>query len=329
MPTPSPPRQHRYSTRSSPVTPVPSPPSTNDNLLRIREDINVKNTVIGRDSNGRRLAQHVFEGPNWNTLKETIFSHCLPYMKYKACYEGDAGVWTVQQEKPTVVDFDCFVSIKMGRYFFKPANQSQAHRYITDHQSDTFTISVLKWGNLVCSSNDLASFNQQCIHPQVHDRAGAAAESAHSEMVRRLKDKWGATYTSYEANWRMWAATILKLSLFQHDVHVANPPPAIMLHLFSPVPNGAQQRNETVQRSMIVARDIVDSCLESCATLKRFVSDVVLRIEADEASLRAKRRVIEGILQEVTPIAARPDLVELLRTIPNIEDEEHKDEANE
>ncbi|RHY19811.1 hypothetical protein DYB32_010174 [Aphanomyces invadans] len=102
-----------------------------------------------------------------------------------------------------------------------------------------------------------------------------------------------------------------------------------MLHLFSPVPNGAQQRNETVQRSMIVARDIVDSCLESCATLKRFVSDVVLRIEADEASLRAKRRVIEGILQEVTPIAAPPDLVELLRTIPNIEDEEHKDEANE
>ncbi|RHY32771.1 hypothetical protein DYB32_002262 [Aphanomyces invadans] len=286
-------------------------------------DIHVKDTVFARDSSGKRLPQHVFEGPNWAALKETIFLHCLPHVQFRATYTGDPRVWSVDSEKSTLSDFESLVSIKMGRYFFKLQNDTHAMRYITEHQADTFTVSIFKWGNHVSTATDLQTFQEQCIFSQAQDRAGAAAESAHNEMIRRLKEKWGMTYTSYEANWRMWASRILKLPVYQHDMHVANPPPEIMLHLFEPVPNGAQQRNQSLQRSMTVALDIVDSCLDGLGSLKRLVSDVVLRIEADESTLSTKRRVIEGFLQEITPIAVRPDLIDLLRSIPNADDEEH------
>ncbi|KAH9094500.1 hypothetical protein Ae201684P_003709 [Aphanomyces euteiches] len=322
MSTPTPhSRQHRNATRSSPILDHSSVGVHEEPLFHLRADINVKDTVCGRDSNGKRLAQQVFEGSSWAALKELIFQHCLPHIQFKATYEGEPRVWTVDSEKPTMHEFDSFISIKMGRYFFKPGSHVQANRYISDHRNDTFTISVLKWGNLVNTATDFQMFQEQCIQPQVQDRAGAAAESAHAQMVSQLKEKWGHIYTTYEANWRMWAAHILKTPTYQHAVHISNPPPAIMLHLFDAVPNGAQERNQNLQRSLTAALDVVESCLEDLGFLKRLVTDVVSRIETSEVSLCAKRRIIEGFQQELTPVAVRADLVTMIHNIPNLDDE--------
>ncbi|KAG9398968.1 hypothetical protein AC1031_012344 [Aphanomyces cochlioides] len=306
--TPSPYR-HGYATRSSPAPSASVSPVIDPTLFRLRADIHVKDTVCGRDSKGKRLPQQ----------------HCLPHIHRKATPDGEPRVWVVNTETPSVEDFDSFVSIKMGRYFFKPASTAQAHRYIVEHQSSTFVIAIFKWGNQVNTASDYQQFQDQCIRPQEQDRAGAAAESMHNAMVQTLKEKWGSTYTSYESNWRMWASSILKTPSHQHESHVSNPPPLQMLHLFVPVPNSAQVRNENIQQSMAVALDVVDTCLEDFCSLKRFVVDVVSRIESDIIALRAKRRTIQGFLQEITPIAQRTDLVNLLHTIPNIEDEEHKE----
>ncbi|ETV90064.1 hypothetical protein H310_15104 [Aphanomyces invadans] len=330
MSAPSPTQhQHRYPTRSSPVTPAPTTPVRSESLFHLRADINVKETVCGRDSNGKRLAQCVFEGSSWDVLKVQIFAYCPPHVEYKATHEGEPRVWTIESENPTIADFDTFIMLKMGRYFFKPGNSNQAHRYLVEHQDHTFSVVVLKWGSLVSTSTDLQGLQEQCIRPQVQDRSGAAAESAHSQMVRELKGQWSTTYSSFESNWRMWEAYILKTPTHQHALHISNPPPATMLHLFEPVLNGAQVRNQNLQSSMAVALDVVDSSLEGLATLKWYIHDVASRIELDETALRAKRRAIEGFLQEVTPVAQRTDLIDLLRNIPNVNDNEHKEDDDE
>ncbi|KAG9399401.1 hypothetical protein AC1031_011791 [Aphanomyces cochlioides] len=299
--------RHGYATRSSPAPSPSVSPVIDPTLFRLRADIHVKDTVCGRDSKGKRLPQQVFEGANWPSLKNSIFQHCLPHIQRKATPDGEPRVWVVNTETTTVEDFDSFVSIKMGRYFFKPASTAQAHRYIVEHQSSTFVIAIFKWGNQVNTASDYQQFQDQCIRPQEQDRAGAAAESMHNAMVQTLKEKWGSTYTSYESNWRMWASSILKTPSHQHESHVSNPPPLQMLHLFVPVPNIAQVRNENIQQSMAVALDVVDTCLEDFCSLKRFMVDVVSRIESDIIALRAKRRTIQGFLQEITPIAQQDE----------------------
>jgi hypothetical protein len=133
----TPPHHHRYMTRSSPDLPTQATPPAEEALFRLRTEILVKDTVCGRDSNAKRLPQHVFEGSSWNAIRDQMFNHCLPQIQFKASHAGEPRVWT---DKATPNDFGCFISMKMGRYIFKPSNTTQGNGYLADHQRDTFTI---------------------------------------------------------------------------------------------------------------------------------------------------------------------------------------------
>ncbi|KAH9084064.1 hypothetical protein Ae201684P_020325 [Aphanomyces euteiches] len=241
------PPAHRYNTRSSPS---PPPPHANQ-LYRFRADVIVKETVYGRDHNER-----IFEFSRANIVS-------------MANYTSDPREWSVSTDVPTVLDFESFITIKMGRNQFKPTSITQAHQYLVDYVERVFTVVIFKWGNKINSAADLQEFNRQCVAPQNQDRAGAAAEALHQQTVQELKTQWNGFYTAYESTWRMWAAHILKRPTHEDDVLVTRPPPVHMIHLFESAPNSAQTRNESLQRSLTLAQDVVDSCLEDINVLMK------------------------------------------------------------
>ncbi|KAG9402752.1 hypothetical protein AC1031_007357 [Aphanomyces cochlioides] len=171
-------------------------------------DIVVKETVYGRDHNGKRLQPQVFEGDSWEEAQHCIFNFVRPHLSSLASHVSNPREWSVSTQEPTIADFDSYVSIKTGRNHFRPVSASNAQQYLADHVQQTFNVSVFKWGNNINSVADLQEFQLQCVSPQAQDRAGAAAEVLHQETVSALKSKWGDVYTAYEATWRMWAANI-------------------------------------------------------------------------------------------------------------------------
>ncbi|KAH9143434.1 hypothetical protein AeRB84_012564 [Aphanomyces euteiches] len=307
------PPAHRYNTRSSPS---PPPPHANQ-LYRFRADVIVKETVYGRDHNGKRLQPQVFEGSSWEAIKERIFEFSRANIVSMANYTSDPREWSVSTDVPTVLDFESFITIKMGRNQFKPTSITQAHQYLVDYVERVFTVVIFKWGNKINSAADLQEFNRQCVAPQNQDRAGAAAEALHQQTVQELKTQWNGFYTAYESTWRMWAAHILKRPTHEDDVLVTRPPPVHMIHLFESAPNSAQTRNESLQRSLTLAQDVVDSCLEDINVLMKDAETLVLRAKSCFEMLQAKKSIIGSFTRELAPYNS------------HLEDAEHDEEQSE
>ncbi|KAH9156593.1 hypothetical protein AeRB84_001503 [Aphanomyces euteiches] len=316
---------HCYNTRSSQS---PAPVQVTQ-LYRMRVDILVKETVYSRDHNGKRLPPHIFEASSWESMKYSIFEHSRTHIVSMANYISDPREWSVSNEQPTVQDFDSFISIKMGRDQFKPINDTQAHNYLVDHVDRTFTVIIFKWGNRINSAADLQEFQRQCVAPQVQDRAGAAAEALHQQMVESLKTAWEGVYTAYEATWRMWASHILKRPTHEHEALISRHPPMQMIHLFESVPNGAQRRIEDLQRNLRAARDVVDACIEDVSVLMKDAENLSVRIKACFQMLTAKRDIIDSFSREVMPSDVDENFHRLLHTIPNVGDVEHQEESQE
>ncbi|KAF0775211.1 hypothetical protein AaE_001089 [Aphanomyces astaci] len=213
--------------------------------------------------------------------------------------------------------------MKMGRNFFRPTSTDHANRYFVDHVTRTFSIVAFKYGNRVCTSADLNEFNQQCVLPRDQDRAGAASEVSNQDMVRQLKQAWSGSFTATEATWRMWAATILRKPTHEHTVLVRDHPPTQMIHLFDSVSNGAQHRNANVQRSLVLARDVVQTAHEDLARICADAEGLVVRCKAGLVALEVKRRTIESSLDDVTRLEHSGGIPNILQDIPNTEDMEH------
>ncbi|KAG9399960.1 hypothetical protein AC1031_011426 [Aphanomyces cochlioides] len=280
---------HRYNTRSSPASA----------LYKMRVDINVKETVCARDHSGKRLAPYVFEAATSSSMRTQIFDHCAPQMRSKASYVDDPRMWTVDDSPPTHDDFDSF----------KPTSDGHAQRYLMEHQNQTFTIIVFKWGNLIKNANDLQQFQVQCIQVPIRDREGAVAESMHQTM----------------ATWRMWAAGILKKSLHLHSSLAAMPPPSNMLRLFERVATAADELIPQVQQNLHLSSDTVDSCLEDLVVLKDATKELVRRVETMIESMKSKKRIIEAISCDVRRNSDE-NIADAIHSIPNAKDTDHAEE---
>ncbi|CAK4878247.1 unnamed protein product [Aphanomyces euteiches] len=127
----------------------------------------------------------------------------------------------------------------------------------------------------------------------------------------------------------MWAAHILKRPTHEDDVLVTRPPPVHMIHLFESAPNSAQTRNESLQRSLTLAQDVVDSCLEDINVLMNDAETLVLRAKSCFEMLQAKKSIIGSFSREVLPVDDDERFDSLLHTIPNLEDAEHDEEQSE
>jgi hypothetical protein len=289
----------------------------------MRADVVVKETVYGRDHNGKRLQPQVFEGGSWEALKGTIFAFARPHIKSLASHVSEPREWSVSAEQPRIGDFDTFLTIKLGRNHFKPSSCVHAQQYLSDHVNNTFTVAIFKWGNQINSAADLQEFNQQCVAPQMQDRAGAAAEALHQQTVQTLKAEWSPFYKAYETTWRMWASFILKKPTCELESLVIRHPPATMIHLFESVASGAQARNEHLQQRLMLAHDVVDACLEDLHVFHRECSSLALRIQSCITAMGTKKSMIDSFDRQVQPLHPGEGLADLLEAIPNINDTEH------
>ncbi|RHZ04402.1 hypothetical protein DYB37_008730 [Aphanomyces astaci] len=259
----------------------------------------VKDTVCARDHSGKRLTPTTFEGTNWGAIKTQIFDQCRPHMENKASYANAPREWSVSLDPLTYDDFDCFVSIKMGRTPFKPTSSALAQRYLVDHVNETFTVLVYKWGNNINNASDFQQFQEQCVQVPERDKSGAAAESVHQAMVVQLKKKWGSVYRASEAAWRIWAAGILKKPLYLHAANVGMAPPSNVLPSLQRVLRVADKR--LAQHNMHLPLTIVNSCLEDLDGLKGAAQEIVRRLDASMCNLKAQKRMLEAMVADLQP----------------------------
>ncbi|CAK4723370.1 unnamed protein product, partial [Aphanomyces euteiches] len=85
----------RYNTRSSQPPPLSSgtqSQATNgqvSSLYKMRAEILVKETVYGRDHNGKRLQPQVFEAESWEAMRLNVFQFALPNIASYASHVSD------------------------------------------------------------------------------------------------------------------------------------------------------------------------------------------------------------------------------------------------
>ena len=91
---------------------------------------------------------------------------------------------------------------------------------------------IYKYGNNINVGAQHKAFVDQVVQPTAQDRAGAAAEAAHQDMIAQLRARHGTTYESAEINWRLWANYILGLDGQLQAQAINNGPPSRYAHLF-------------------------------------------------------------------------------------------------
>ncbi|KAH9145000.1 hypothetical protein AeRB84_011060, partial [Aphanomyces euteiches] len=234
------------------------------------------------------------------------------HLKSKASYTDEPRIWTISDETPTLNDFDTFISIKLAGHHFCPTSSEQANRYLADHAINT--------------SNDLQVLQDQCILPEARDRAGAAAESLQQVIVTQLKDQWSSHLSGYDSAWRMWAATILKRPRHMHPRLVQEQPPSGMLHYFRSVPNSAEHRCERLQRSLTLAREVVETSIRDFSTIEKDMEILMARVEGYVQTLTTKQEMIDSFLTDVVVPNNEDVIAATLKNIPNIDDTEHEED---
>ncbi|KAH9089919.1 hypothetical protein Ae201684P_014674 [Aphanomyces euteiches] len=318
---------HQYFTRSSPPQGSSVVPHTQHaGNLQLRAEIFVKDTVGSRDHSEKRLQPQIFEGNSWDGIRSNIFNHCSSHLKSKASYTDEPRIWTISDETRTLNDFDTFISSKLARHHSRPTSSEQANCYLADHASKTFTIIVLKWGNQVNTSNDLQELQDQCILPEARDRAGAAAENLQQDIVTQLKEQWSSHLSGYDSAWRIWAATILKRPRHMHPRLVQEQPPSGMLHYFRSVPNSAEHRCERLQRSLTLAREVVETSIRDFSTIEKDMEILMARVRSYVQTLTTKQEMIDSFLTEVVVPNNEDVIAATLQNIPNIDDTEHEED---
>ncbi|KAG9399021.1 hypothetical protein AC1031_012456 [Aphanomyces cochlioides] len=175
-------------------------------------------------------------------------------------------------------------------------------------------------------SHDLQELQDQCILPEIRDRAGAAAEQLQQDMVCLLKSKWSTHLEAFDSAWRMWAAAILKRPRHLHARLVEDQPPSNMLHLFRSTQNNAERRCERIQQSLTLAREVVQSSLQDYATLEIDIGVILLRVRSFAAVMAAKEQMIEAFLLDMSVPHVVEDLSIIVGDIPNMDDTQHAEE---
>jgi len=101
------------------------------------------------------------------------------------------------------------------------------------------------------------------------DRSGNANNSVHVEIVERLKTIHQRQWTTkYEANWFIWASTLISRSKrpnFDMEVEIHQSPPPFLLHLFQNPSSAIENYTAAVRRgsnSFLRMLDALRACEE-------------------------------------------------------------------
>ncbi|CAK4940769.1 unnamed protein product [Aphanomyces euteiches] len=222
----------------------------------------LKETESGRDNKGHVFATQVFDGPSISSIKDKLWMFAVAHLQPLAMYTGLPKQWTIQTAPPSIDQFNKFIVFKLNKHIIP--NEDKLKRRLVKNQNETFTVLIYKWGINIRSASDLLELKKACVDPISVVRAGAAHEAEQQEIVQQLQhEKWDEHYEAYEATWRMWAS-IIHSKRAQYNVanEIIRPPPAKLIHLFTPTASGVHHHIETLRANKNMGLDVVLSCLE-------------------------------------------------------------------
>ncbi|KAF0741966.1 hypothetical protein Ae201684_002908 [Aphanomyces euteiches] len=293
----------------------PHPPNqTHDSLFQFTADCRLKKTTGQRLDSGDKLGLHLITLNDWDSIKRRLWEICLPSLQPLATYSGDPPAWNMSTKLPTIEHFNKYIALRIetsGGARNLPVWQTihDAHKALAKLRGRTITISAYKWAKLVLN------------HP---DRAGAASEAEHKEILSQLKSVW-SSLTAPEMAWRIWANEICLLPEGQRARAILKGPMSSIISMFSTTSSSAREHMSRLKRNCRLALDLVDGAIYQFDAIRRTDSRqreiLDSRLDGFEAMLRSKKEIILSYADDLDP---RPDDMAVLRVlgaIPSQEDE--------
>ncbi|KAI9979892.1 hypothetical protein PInf_027552 [Phytophthora infestans] len=236
-------------------------------------------------------------------------------LKPLAIPTGAPPVWTVDEHEPAIVMFEKYTSLKMNGKVLNPWTSAKDRKYLRKHKEEPAILSVYKYGNEISTVGQFADFEDQCIGPAAIDRGGAATEELHQRMITTLKEKWGATFSAQDMSWCLWAALVLKKPRPQHEREIAKGPPPNLVTQFRPASNSSEQHLQRVQRSVKMAKKVVQGMQTKIQHFEQTVQVLQTAIVSMNQMLGEPFGCYRGHGTEVSSVLA---------AIPNQEDIDHE-----
>ncbi|POM72964.1 Hypothetical protein PHPALM_10239 [Phytophthora palmivora] len=211
----------------------------------------------------------------------------------------------------------------MNTKVLDPWSSVKDRRYLSKNKDESVVLSAYKYGNEISTVGQFAEFEDQCIGPAATDRGGAATEELHQFMITTLKEKWSSTVTAQEMSWRLWASLILKKPRPQHDREIAKGPPPNLVAQFRSAANGSDQHLQRLQRSVTMAKKVVESMQAKIKHFEQSVQVLQTAIVSMNEMLVNQLDVIEAMGEDVVIPPDSIDATSALAAIPNQEDVDH------
>ncbi|KAH9152822.1 hypothetical protein AeRB84_004816 [Aphanomyces euteiches] len=263
-------------------------------------------------------------GDDWSAFKTQIWSIIQSHVQKRAILQEADQTWTVCDADPSVDMFDKYISLRYKTRILTPCDENEAHRFLVKYRGETLTLSVYKWGNEICTSEQQSEFIKQCIEPLETDRAGAGSEASLRVVMDRLKAKWGEILHGQSISWRLWANAILRQPRHKHDSEIAKPVPSNLVRYFRPLSASGQQHLQRLQRNASLARDVVRSLIADVESFQADHELMRIKLVATHTMLLGKQEVIEGFIQEMSPQPTDMEALMALSLVPNQDDVDHE-----
>jgi hypothetical protein len=292
-------------------------------LIKLSVEVRLKNTVNQRLSSSGRLGTHRVQCDTWDEVKNKLWDIIRRELKPLAVPTGTPPVWTVDEHDPAIEMFEKYTSMRMNTKVLDPWTSAKDRRYLQKNQNESVLLSVYKYGNEISTIGQHADFEDQCIGPAATDRGGAATEELHQLMMSSLKEKWGATFTAQDMSWRLWASLILKKPRPQHEREIVKGPPPNLVSQFRPASNSSDQHLQRVQRSVKMAKKVVQGMQAKVKHFAQTVQVLQNAIVSMDQMLENHLDVIEAMGEDVVIQPDSMDVTSALATIPNQEDVDH------
>ncbi|CAK4744572.1 hypothetical protein LEN26_016432 [Aphanomyces euteiches] len=236
---------------------------TGDALLQFTGDFRLKQITNTRMETADRVGVQLLRGDDWPTIKQRIWDLCSHHIHRRAKLAGVPPVWQLHDEAPTIDEFDDFISLRHIKRTISPWHSNEAAMSTLRRlRNEVILVCVLKWGNQIGNSKQLAQFTETCIQPVELDRAGAASEEHHQSVIADLKAHWGGILTAMEISWRIWANYICSQKDGNEDELIQKLPPDCVVRQFQAVSSSAQEVVLRIQRQASVASDVVEAMIQ-------------------------------------------------------------------
>jgi hypothetical protein len=119
------------------------------------------------------------------------------------------------------------------------------------------TLYVYKHGIELTSSAKYGDFKNSCLVERNVDRAGAAAEEVHQQIMNQLEERH-PQITADRIFYRVWADFIVRLPISEREAAMNDLPPKEIIHFFSASRSELSTRAAAAKDSIFFGMEMLD-----------------------------------------------------------------------